>query len=446
MDAWIDGIGLAALAALVVAQASLMLVHAVEHRRFHWSRRRATVPLQSHLDLPQTTLFVPCKGYDLELEQNLVALFEQRYPALEIIFSVESDDDPAVAMIRRLQSAFAHVPSRLVVAGLAHDCGQKVHNLRAATAEVSPRTQVLAFVDSDARPHPDFLMRLIDRLDSGKHAISTGYRWHLPVRRTWINLLHAAANNWLTTLTSSHSLNLVWGGAWAIRRDVFDELKLRDAWQGALSDDLVLSRFLRQAGLSVAYEPHCLVATPLATTWAGTLEFIRRQYLVTRVCVPLWWSCGLLATLTTLAIPTVGLALSMRLAQQGGAWAWPALLVIAHYATTAARLAMGMRAVRPFVPRDRDVAGSIRPVCRLVVFAWPLIAVTHFVGLVTSAIGRTLTWRGISYRLLGPGKTVILRRTPTAEPAPTSAVPGAQSPVVRPPAPHFVTRRVPAGD
>ena len=446
MDAWIDGIGLAALAALVVAQASLMLVHAVEHRRFHRSRRLATVPFQSHPDLPHTTLFVPCKGHDLELEQNLVALFEQRYSALEIIFAVESEDDPAVTVIRQLQAAFAHVPSRLVVAGLAHDCGQKVHNIRAATAQVSPRTQVLAFVDSDARPHADFLMRLIDRLDSGKHAISTGYRWHLPVRRTWINLLHAAANNWLTTLTSSHSLNLVWGGAWAIRRDVFDELQLRDAWQGALSDDLVLSRHLRQAGLSVAYEPHCLVATPLATTWSGTLEFLRRQYLVTRVCVPLWWTFGLLATLATMAIPVLGAMLSIRLARQGGDWVAPLLIVLGHSVATSVRLVMGMRAVRPFIPRDRDVAGSIRPVCRLIVLGWPLIAVTHFVGLVTSAIGRSLTWRGISYRLIGPGKTVILQRGPAAplEPEPIAAV--AKAPTALLPAPHFVTRRVPAGD
>lgn len=441
MDAWIDGTGLAALAAFVAAQASLMLVHAVEHRRFHRSRRKDELPSAQDQSLPHTALFVPCKGCDLELDANLCALFEQRYPSFEIVFTVESEQDPAVAVIRDLQAKYPQVPSRLVVAGLARDCGQKVHNLRAATAEISPKTQILAFVDSDARPHGDFLMRLINRLDSGKHAISTGYRWHLPVRMTGIDLIHAATNNWLTTLTSSHSLNLVWGGAWAIQRDVFDRLELREGWDGALSDDLVLSRHLRMAGLSVAYEPHCLVASPLATSWTGTLEFLRRQYLVTRVCVPLWWTFGLIATLSTLAIPVVGATLSVRMAAAGEAWGWPLLLVLAHYVATSARLLMGMAAVHPFIPQDRDSAGSIRPVCRLIVLGWPLITMTHLAGLVGSAIGRTLKWRGISYRLIGPRQTVIQSRSSGTEASPMgqteSARPGN---AVAPHGPHFKLR------
>ena len=60
---------------------------------------------------------------------------------------------------------------------------------------------------------------------------------------------------------SSHYL--IWGGSWAIRREVFDAIGLRNAWKGTLSDDLVASRLMRQAGLGVRFEPASVVASPL---------------------------------------------------------------------------------------------------------------------------------------------------------------------------------------
>jgi ceramide glucosyltransferase len=429
MHAWVEGSLLMGLAVGALAQAVLMLIHACEHRRFHAARARA--PLATGSVVP-AQVFVPCKGSETELEANLAALFQQDHPDYSLCFIVESADDPAVPVIERLRHAYHQIPSQLIVAGLADGCGQKVHNLQKATAQLPAETRVLAFVDSDARPGPSFLRRLVDRLESGKHAIATGYRWHLPARRTVVNLLHASANNWLSTLTSSHSLNLVWGGAWAIRRETFDRLDLPRAWNGALSDDLVLSRHLRDEGLRVAYEPHCLVASPLETSWAGTFEFLRRQYLVTRVCAPVWWTWGVLAACLSLAIPASSLILAGYLAQTGGYWPVALGVGVAHYLVTAWRLGLGMRAVADFIPKERDAARSIEPVCRLIVWAWPVITLIHLAGLGLSSVGRTLKWRGIRYRLVGPQQTTILSRPEAATPSVTPATPSI-------PAPHWQT-------
>ena len=43
-----------------------------------------------------------------------------------------------------------------------------------------PGPDVLAFVDSDACPHVDWLGRLVERIASGKNAVATGYRWYVP--------------------------------------------------------------------------------------------------------------------------------------------------------------------------------------------------------------------------------------------------------------------------
>ena len=73
------------------------------------------------------------------LRENLKALFKQDYPAYEIIFVTDRDDDPSLRVINETISAASERPeitSRIVIAGDAVDCGQKVHNLRVAVSEV----------------------------------------------------------------------------------------------------------------------------------------------------------------------------------------------------------------------------------------------------------------------------------------------------------------------
>jgi cellulose synthase/poly-beta-1,6-N-acetylglucosamine synthase-like glycosyltransferase len=182
-------------------QAGLMLVHAWEHRRYHARRWASRVKPTAELSV---ALVAPCKGLDPDLAANLLALFRQWYPRYELCFVVESESDPAIPVIHNLARENPQVPSRIVIAGLAHDCGQKVHNLMKAVEAIldenrdgtrpplpplpkggnsSGRPDVLAFVDSDACPHTEWLARLVERLESGKHAVSTGYRWYLPADR-----------------------------------------------------------------------------------------------------------------------------------------------------------------------------------------------------------------------------------------------------------------------
>src|SRR5262245_30835843 len=114
-------------------QAALMFLHAWEHRRFHASRWQSPIPSDAGL---RVTLFVPCRGTDLEMESNLRALFLQRDVQYELCFIVESERDSAVAVIESLKRQFPAMPCRVVVAGVADHCGQKVHNLAVATRRV----------------------------------------------------------------------------------------------------------------------------------------------------------------------------------------------------------------------------------------------------------------------------------------------------------------------
>ena len=114
-------------------------------------KRELAKPL-SHFT-PFATVIAPCKGLDEGLAENLKALLDQDYPAYEVIFVVDDENDPAVAVIELV----SHENSKLVIADKAINSSQKVENLREAVIHADPRSEVFVFVDSDARPSPNWL-------------------------------------------------------------------------------------------------------------------------------------------------------------------------------------------------------------------------------------------------------------------------------------------------
>lgn len=402
------------LCAAAFVQACLMFLHAWEHSRYHASRRQSELVRKF---TPHVTLFVPCKGVDLNLDCNLRALFEQKYPRFELCFVVESAGEPVVQMIDEFRRKHVDIPCRVVIAGEAKDCGQKVHNLMAATHTVSLETEVMAFVDSDACPHPYWLERLVSRLERNKYAVSTGYRWYVPVERTLPNLLLSAINNGICSLMGAHGFNLVWGGAWAIRTETFRQLGLPNAWRGSLSDDLVISKLVHRAKLRLVYEPHCLVTSPAQVTTAGLAEFIRRQYLVVRVYAPAWWSAAFWAGAVSNLTFWLSLTLTFGWLMADGPWWIPLGGGLLHYTLTSCRAAICTAAVRPFVKAPHD---SFHHVTRLSVWGWPLVALVNWLGLLSTSVGRVITWRGIRYRLVSANETVIENRVCNNIIAPTA--------------------------
>ena len=276
------------LAGLAIAQSVLTGVQAWEHRRF--ARGRLRSPLSGPPG--RAVLLVPCRGLDPGLEENLRAILVQDRRDYAAWFIVESPHDPVYPAIRRVINEHPGIESRVIFAGRANGSGQKVHNLLVATAEIPRDVKYLIFVDSDARPEPRWLGGLLQRLDCAGVGAATGYRWFVPQRPTLANHLLYSLNCSVALLLGKHTPHFVWGGSWAIRRDTFERLRIREAWQGTLSDDLVASRALRRARLRIEFEPACMVASPLDNTFHEMVSFVRRQYTIGRFYVPGTWAIG----------------------------------------------------------------------------------------------------------------------------------------------------------
>jgi ceramide glucosyltransferase len=362
----------------------------------------------------RVVLFSPCKGIDLGFKDNLRPLFCQDYDNYELVFIVESDRDPACPIILKLIAEYPHVNCRFLVAGQASNTGQKVHNLRAATRQLAPEVKILAFVDSDARPHPAWLGQLVQRLSHPGVGIATGYRWFVPERPTLANLLLHSINATAASLYSPKGLNPVWGGSWAISRERFDGLKLREVWDGMLTDDLVATNLIRQANLKVEFEPTCMLASPLDFSFNQMFNFLRRQYLISRHYMPRWWALTLLAT--TLMI--LGFWGSLTALAAGLIWqipgTWlPAVCCMALYLWGIVRASIRCDLARQYLPQRRhDLVRAMWFDC----LAAPLAALVNWAAILSTMGERHLVWRGITYRLLADGKTCIIARRDEIKP------------------------------
>jgi ceramide glucosyltransferase len=390
------------LLGLAVAQSLVLGLQAWEHRRYVRSCMRG---LARHWPTGRAAVFAPCKGIDVDLEANLRALLYQDYHDYEVTFIVESEDDPAVEVIRRVMSDHGRAATRLVIAGPAKASGQKVHNLRLGTGGISPQVEYLAFIDSDARPRPEWLRLLIGRLCEPDTGAVTGYRWFVPAQDSWANHLLYSMNCEIMSLLAGSSHYLVWGGSWAIRRSVFESIDLRAAWAGTLSDDLVATRQLRRARLRVQFEPGCVVASPLHYSLGEMFAFVRRQYLVTRSYVPGWWVFALAAsTFTSLAWLGNLAALGWGLVY-GTPPAWiPVGGCAVLYLLAVYRGSLRQDLVQTYFP---DRQGELRKAARFDVWANPLARLAHWLGVLGSLFGRHITWRGIRYRVSPDGQIRI---------------------------------------
>ena len=375
-----------------------------ESRRYARGRRQHLSPLKD--DQQRVALFIPCKGYDLQLTENLTALFKLDYPHYQLVFIVENDQDPAFETIHELIRRRPEVPARTVIAGQCTDSGQKVHNLLVATDQVPADVDVLVFVDSDARPHRGWLRCLLTGLAKDGIGATTGYRWMLPLRRRFSNYLLYSINSATAVLFGRGGPVPVWGGSWAIRREVFEAIRLRDAWRGTLSDDMVATRVIYKAGYRVFFEPRCVTASPVDTTMLGAMEFLRRQFLIGRKYSFRMWSGAFAAQALSQVALWGSLALGFWAVAVGNTLGLLGFVnFVALYGGTVFRCWLRQEVGRHCFPRRQEQLTHAR---WFDILAGPALGPFNLLGFVSSCFGSCITWRDIRYRIHRGGQISLL--------------------------------------
>ncbi|HLR07542.1 MAG TPA: glycosyltransferase family 2 protein [Pyrinomonadaceae bacterium] len=358
---------------------------------------------------PFVTVFVPCRGVDDGMRENLLAILGQEYPAFEIIVVADRADDPALAVVAEACRSFDRQTSpsvRVVIAGAATDSGQKVHNLRAAVGEADPQNAVFAFVDTDARPSSRWLQSLVAPLRDKTIGAATGYRWFVARGGIAAHLRSVWNASIASALGAQRDKNFCWGGSTAIRHETFEQVKVAERWRGTVSDDFTMTRVLHEAALPIKFVPQCLTPSFESCSFHELIEFTTRQLKITRAYAPHLWKAVLTGSLLFGLGFFGGISLVAGRAAMGRSFATPLILLLVIFALGMMKSYLRLRAVR-LVIADRRLRSFTTTLAHLTL--WPLASLL-FLWNALAAISRRITWRGITYELKSSTETVIIRR------------------------------------
>src|SRR5476649_1267172 len=112
------------LAAIAVVGAAYTLLAALLVGRFMQSAESATA------HSPAVTILKPLHQGEPDLSRNLETFFAQDYDgAVQIVFGVHDEADPAVAVVRTLQAKYPHFDTAIVADAALYGANAKVSNL-----------------------------------------------------------------------------------------------------------------------------------------------------------------------------------------------------------------------------------------------------------------------------------------------------------------------------
>src|ERR1041385_3278665 len=356
-------------------------------------RRETSRPLPDFQ--PFVSVIAPAAGLEPGLADNLRPLLTQDYPRYEILFVFDRSDDPAIEVVKELRTV---IPARIVISGPATDSGQKVHNLRVATTQVDPESEVLVFVDTDARPGRQWLKQLVAPLADEQLGASTGYRWFIPEKGLASRLRSVWNASIASALGGDTTKNFCWGGSTAIRRTVFNQLGVNDRWRGTVSDDFTITSVLKEAKLPIHFTPNCLVASVGDCDFKELFEFTTRQVKITRVYASHLWRPLLLGS-ALFTIAFFGGFILIGVHPRPSA----AYFLFVIFALGASKSYIRFRAVSHVLETSRrDLLAHI--------FLWPFASLLYLYNAIVAGFSQRITWRGITYELKSPHEAVIISR------------------------------------
>jgi ceramide glucosyltransferase len=333
--------------------------------------------------LPPATVIVPVRGPEEGLAGNLAALANQDYPDYELIVAAYRYED--------IPAGTVPAGARVVIARPGNGgTSEKIQNLLAAVRTARPESEILAFADSDGRPRPVWLRSLAVELEEPGAGAATGYRMYLPARPGIWNFLRSVWNAVVAGLFSRGKAPFVWGGATAIRREVFFRIDVPGAWNNQVSDDLCLTLALKRAGLDIRYAPGAMVASTDSTGGLELLQWIQRQLVLSRVFTPRLWYPAAVAT----SFYCGSMVACVWAALAGRPDAWIPL---------AAQLGMGMwkGASRGRLAQRQfpEYAEWFRRHSWIFTWLVPLGTWLWLCGFAASAYTNVIRWRGNTYKL-----------------------------------------------
>ena len=331
--------------------------------------------------LPPVSILKPLKGIDPQIWEAFCSHCEQDYPEFQLIFGVSDPDDPAIALVRRLQREYPNRQIDLLVCQRDMGTNRKLGTL--AQMLPSARHEILLVNDSDIRVAPDYLRRVIAPLaESTVGLVTCLYRGTpsptLGSRLEALGISTDFVPGVLSARLIERGLHFGLGSTLAFRRSDLQAIGGFEAMVDYLADDYEIGNRIEGLGKRIELS-EVVVETFLPAYSFG--EYVDHQLRWARSVrgARSWGYAGLILTF---GLPWAMLAL---LAARGAMWAWWLFGLI-----VAARFAVGLAAAVAVLD-DRQALRDL--------FLLPLRDLIAPVIWGMGLVGNRIFWRGDEFYL-----------------------------------------------
>ena len=310
---------------------------------------------------PAITVLKPLHGDEPLLETALASFCLQDYPRFQIVFGVQDDNDPAIAVVDRLRRRFPSVDMDLVVDPTPHGLNHKVDNL--INMFPSARHHLLVISDSDMHAAPDYLSCVADAISHPGTGLVTSLYTGIPVRGGLVGQLGAAyiTQNFAAGALMARDLGRqdCMGATMALTRETLMRIGGFPALSPFVADDAVLGMKVRALGQTVALSASVPGTTVAEASLAALFRHELRWARTIRAVAPIGFAVSVIQFPAFWALLTF--LMSGGAAWAGGLWA-VAVLVRAVCGRLVER-DMGAVPTPLWLPALRDVLSMAVLIC-----------------------------------------------------------------------------------
>ncbi|MDG1895563.1 MAG: glycosyltransferase family 2 protein [Fuerstiella sp.] len=341
---------------------------------------------------PHVGIIMSLRGADPFLERCLRGLMSLDYPSHEIRIVIDSEIDPAFAIVDRVRREMGAENVVLEILDVCqHTSSLKNSALVQGINGCSEQCEVYAWIDADTVPDPGWLRSLVAPLQEESVGAACGIRWYSPPTTTVANYVRHLWNS--AAVLQMVALGIGWGGAFAIRKSVYEELKLEQKWERALFEDTLASNELLLRGQRIVFVTACTMPNAESATMKWCTNFVTRQLQGLRYYHSAWRQVlgfGLFSGAVLVCnISIVPLALMNQDFTSAGICS---VMVLAF-----GLLMRNMEREVDLLLGDRAIGNGSRPL--MLALAAPITQIVHLVALVRAYLQNNVKWRGIHYRV-----------------------------------------------
>lgn len=365
---------------------------------YYW-RRVGHRPPQSAIR-PLAAVILPVRGADPALPRCVRCLLRQNYPRYQVHIVVDHEDDPAWNVVHSVLAEQGDLRADVRVSVLRKPldtCSLKVSAQLQAISELSDDVEVVAFIDADSIPAPDWLESLARPLADPKVGTTTGLRWFAPSDSSWGSMVRHMYN--AGSQPQMFVFQIPWGGSMAMLRETMVRAQLPEHWSRCFCEDTSSYGPLDKLGYRNEWIPAATQFNEESLELPGAARFIFRQLLCVRLHTARWPAI-LIQNLANAVALTASMAVAIIAAGFGN---WQVCLA---FGSLVAAYGVGMVgllffAERTFRANMRERLGHVppyAPVWKLV----PAIAIAQSLSmryLWKCIWARQIDWRGVTYSI-----------------------------------------------